>query len=112
MAAGRGEVWAYFPSNLVDMFDRIGERGPLGVGTVSYFSGGSHGGPTSAIDAFAVPHGLIATVFAFPPLAWAAARWVRGRRRRPGFCPSCGYDLRATPGRCPECGTAAPLPSA
>ena len=28
--------------------------------------------------------------------------------QRPGLCPSCGYDLRATPGRCPECGTGAP----
>ena len=37
-------------------------------------------------------------------LAWPMLR----RRHKPGKCPVCGYDLRATPDRCPECGTSAP----
>jgi len=34
--------------------------------------------------------------------AWVYCRQTR--RKLPGKCPNCGYDLRATPERCPECG--------
>ena len=52
---------------------------------------------------------LTALCAAVLPIAWLC-RAARGRPR-PGVCPSCGYDLRATPGRCPECGTLRALPA-
>ncbi|HEX4797626.1 MAG TPA: hypothetical protein VH370_27780 [Humisphaera sp.] len=64
------------------------------------------------IDALRVPifnigYGKAPFWFGVLPAAWIAAaslrRWKQ-RRIRPGFCPVCGYDLRATPLRCPECG--------
>ena len=60
-----------------------------------------------------VPYWSVVLAAATAPVTTAAG-WLRRRgRRKPGVCPSCGYDLRATPDRCPECGAAASvIPSA
>ncbi|MCL4196643.1 MAG: hypothetical protein KJZ69_04055 [Phycisphaerales bacterium] len=42
------------------------------------------------------------------PSAWL---WFRDRRRAPGLCVHCGYDLRGNAsGVCPECGAARDQP--
>ena len=53
---------------------------------------------------FTVPWWAAAAACAVIP----AARVPRRTRRRPGVCPTCGYDLTGNvSGVCPECGTAA-----
>jgi len=55
---------------------------------------------------FTIPGWLLPLITIVPPLLFIR-RW-RKFRRKPGHCPACGYDLRATPDRCPECGKASP----
>lgn len=56
-----------------------------------------------------LPMWMLVLFFGMWPAIWL---FRRRRRRGPGYCPSCGYDLRATPQRCPECGAQAPTNAA
>jgi len=80
----------------------------LNVPGLMRFGGGW--GDRSMLWNLVVPHWLVATAAVIPFLIWLPIlhRALRARKRqRQGFCPKCGYDLRATPDRCPECGAAA-----
>jgi hypothetical protein len=75
------------------------------------FSGPSGGSskPAATYRFFLVPPWMtFAALAALPALRLFA--YLDRRRRPPGLCPRCGYDLRASPERCPECGSA-PAPS-
>ena len=62
-------------------------------------------GPTEFSETLlAVPAWAVLLVTSALPAAWLV-NTVRRRRRVPGLCASCAYDLRATPERCPECGS-------
>ena len=63
----------------------------------------SPGQPTVVIRAVMLPTWLplaLSTIVS----CWALRRSLLLRRRKPGLCPRCGYDLRATTDRRPECG--------
>jgi len=67
------------------------------------FAAFTHGPrPQCTIAYLILPYWLLIAGSAVMPV-WAMWRWRRSVYPT-GFCPSCGYDLRATPDRCPECG--------
>ena len=55
-------------------------------------------------DFLRVPYWFLVGLTALAPLKGIGLLYRNSRRRLPGTCPFCGYDLRATPERCPECG--------
>jgi hypothetical protein len=89
-----------------------GQSFPDPAGSIAgfYFAKGSitlkiHPGmPSMRTWAFQVPYWCPTLLATIAPIIGLVRYHRRRYRRRPGVCPSCGYDLRATPGRCPECG--------
>ena len=60
--------------------------------------------PTSYVTEASVPAWFVVTLFAIP-FSVRLVRYARSHlRKKPGHCPACGYDVRATPRRCSECG--------
>jgi hypothetical protein len=76
----------------------------LGV-TIAYLGSTRHGSDYVQYPFLAIvlPYKWLLLLALLLPL-WRL-RALLTRRRLPDFCPTCGYDLRATPTRCPECGT-------
>jgi hypothetical protein len=82
-----------------------------GISIISY--GGAlrlrtypHGRRSGYSEGMIVPW-LPLILFGILPSIWLVKLWRR-KKRPPGTCASCGYDLRASKDRCPECGTAIP----
>jgi hypothetical protein len=59
----------------------------------------------NGLSEIVLPLWLATLLFAMAPAAYVLKMTGRRRRARAGFCPSCGYDLRASKELCPECGT-------
>jgi len=64
-------------------------------------------GRAAVLTGVAIKIGLIPIFYLgiYRPIIYLKREYPR-RKRVPGMCDNCGYDLRATPDRCPECGTA------
>ena len=68
-------------------------------------------GSRQSNDLIVVPHWFLLSA----TVVYPAYGFLRSRRRakvvhrlRRGYCPACGYDLRASYDRCPECGATIP----
>ena len=93
---GVGHVgWEELPRR--SLWNRLGFHHYSGQGFMTSFS-------SESTDGIVVPAWLAAVILGILPLVWVRRVVGDRRRSREGFCPCCGYDMRATPERCPECG--------
>ena len=103
--------WVSSEAGVLLFVDQRGDDDPRDDATQNYVSPNLLG--VQYVNSFSVnarvinivaPHWLAATATALLPAAWVATRIRRRRDPCSVYCPTCGYDLRATPDRCPECG--------
>jgi hypothetical protein len=108
-----GWVWGTYvtPPITSGIWQELGTSGhvpfsSIGLGFRAERTSRRYGWKTGGRPMYAlyVPHWLLALIPAGIVATWLY-RARTAHRRRPGHCPTCGYDLRATPARCPECGT-------
>jgi hypothetical protein len=87
----------------VGLEDALADESTLGVSASGFRSGNQRS--SVRMERRGYPVWPAAVLTAVLPTAWlVSARRARHHRNRPGRCPACGYDLRASPDRCPECG--------
>jgi hypothetical protein len=91
-----GEVEPEYNWSVMGLVHSAGREGRIDVNQGLLFS--------TYCKRWRVPYGFIASLAVALPLL-RYVRWIVIRPTR-GFCPTCGYNLRATPYLCPECGTA------
>jgi hypothetical protein len=83
---------------------RFKPTSPSQFGFQSETHRGNYKGNDYWTGSLAMPYWLPVCMFGFLPLWWLVYEGIRRLPSKPGICPGCGYDLRATPDRCPECG--------
>jgi hypothetical protein len=90
---------------------KLGDPLPLNMAFTGVSLDGFIGsGPVARVRVVTVAADHWLAILVLGTSAWLF-RKMANPRRRPGLCPACGYDLRATPERCPECGAVAATPA-